>query len=66
MKRPGVISAIIYLGTSIILGVLFFVGTLAGSYTLVERVGGAFWVFLLATIILMPVVIPRVKKKLSE
>ncbi len=66
MKRPGVISAIIYLGTSIILGALFFVGTFAGSYTIVERVGGAFWVFLLSTIILMPIVIPRVKRKFSE
>jgi hypothetical protein len=33
---------------------LFFLGTLAGEYTLVERIGGVGWVFLLSMIILMP------------
>ncbi len=63
MKNPGVISAFIYLGISIIVAVIFFFGTGIGNYTLVERTGGAFWVFLLAMIILMPIVIPRVKKR---
>lgn len=65
MKRPGIISAIIYLGISLIAGIAFFTGTLAGNYTLVERIGGSVWVFLLLTIILMPVIIPRIKKKYS-
>lgn len=63
MKKPCVISALIYLGISIIAGILFFIGTIAGSYTIVERIGGSIWVFLLLTIILMPIVIPKVKKK---
>jgi hypothetical protein len=65
MKNPGVISAIIYLGIAVITAGLFFAGTLAGGYSLVEMIGGAFWVFLLSTIILMPIVIPRVKKKFT-
>lgn len=63
MKSVGVISAIYYTGISLLAAVLFFVGTLAGEYTTVERVGGAAWVFLLSMIILMPVVIPIVKRR---
>jgi hypothetical protein len=65
MKRPGIISALIYFGISIVAGVLFFVGSLAGNYSIVERVGGSIWVFILATIILMPIVIPRIKKRFT-
>ncbi|MBI3040508.1 MAG: hypothetical protein HYY80_02455 [Chloroflexi bacterium] len=42
---------------------LFLVATLAGEYTLVERIGGAGWVFLLSMIILMPIITPLVKKR---
>ncbi len=63
MKNPSLISALIYFGISIIVAVIFFFGTGIRNYTLVERAGGALWVFLLATIILMPIVIPRVKKR---
>ena len=65
MKKTGTISAIIYLGIAILLGILFFVGTFTGNYTLIERIGGAFWVFLLSTIILMPIVIPWIKRKFT-
>ncbi len=63
MKNPTLISALIYLGISIILGIIFFLVTGVGNYTMVERIGGAFWIFLLMTIILMPIVIPRIKKR---
>lgn len=65
MKNVTVISAIIYTGISAIAAGLFLLGTLAGEYTLVERIGGVFWVFLLSMIILMPIVLPAVKKKLK-
>lgn len=65
MKNVTVISAIIYTGISAIVAGLFLLGTLAGEYTLVERIGGVFWVFLLSMIILMPIVLPTVKKKLK-
>ncbi len=63
MKSVGVISAIYSAGISVIAASLFFVGTLPGQYTVVERVGGVFWVLLLSMIILMPVVTPIVKRR---
>lgn len=66
MKNVALISAFIYTGTSAIIVCLFLVGTLAGKYTPVERIGGAAWVFLLSMIILMPVVIQQVKKRFSK
>ncbi len=65
MKNVGLISALIYTGISLIAVCLFLAGTLAGKYTPVERIGGAAWVFLLSMIILMPVVIQTVKKRLG-
>jgi putative exporter of polyketide antibiotics len=65
MKNVSAISAVIYTGISIIVAGLFLLGTLAGRYTLVERFGGAAWVFLLCMIILMPIIIPLVKKRLG-
>ncbi len=67
MKRNvGLISAVIYTGITLVVVVLFLVGTaLTGKYTLVERAGGAAWVFLLSMIILMPIIIPWVKKRLG-
>jgi hypothetical protein len=65
MKNPTVLSAIIYTGISLAAAGFFIVGTLPGHYTAVERFGGAAWVFLLCMIILMPVVIPLVRKKMQ-
>ena len=65
MKSVGFISAVIYTGISATAAGLFLVGTLAGEYTLVERIGGVGWVFLLSMIILMPVVTPMVKRRVS-
>lgn len=65
MKNTGFLSATIYTSVSVIAAGLFLIGTLAGKYTLVERIGGAGWVFLLSTIISMPVVTQIVKRRLG-
>jgi hypothetical protein len=66
MKKIDVISALIYTGIPAIISGIFLLATLTGHYTVVERIGGAVWVFLLSMIILMPLVIPRVKKKFNS
>ncbi len=63
MRNIGLISAIIYIGLSVIIVAIFLLATLTGHYTTIERIGGAVWVFILSMIILMPVIIPMVKKK---
>ena len=66
MKSVGFVSAVIYTGISLAAAGLFLVATLSGKYTMVERIGGAVWVFLLLMIILMPIITPLVKKKLGS
>lgn len=58
-------AAIIYTGISLALALLFlFITFLDGrSYTVVARIGGTIWVFILSMIITMPLVIPYVKKR---
>ncbi len=63
MKNTALKSALIYTGISLIAAAAFVVATLPGKYTAVERFGGGVWVFILSMIILMPVVIPMVKKR---
>lgn len=65
MKNVNTMSAVIYLGISLIAAGLFLLATAPGGYTVVERFGGAGWVFFLSTIILMPVIIPMVKKRMG-
>ena len=65
MKSVGFVSTAISAGISLVVAGLFLVGTLAGEYTLVERIGGAGWVFLLSMLILMPIITPLVKKRLG-
>ena len=65
MKNVAFISALIYMGISLLVAVLFLIATLFGKYTLVERIGGTVWVFLLSMIILMPIVIPWVKSRMK-
>jgi len=65
MKKFNVVSAIIYLGTAVIFSGIFLLGTIGSYFTAVDRIGGAIWVFILSTIILMPVVIPAVKKRMN-
>jgi hypothetical protein len=65
MRNIGLVSAVIYTSVSLIAAAAFaFAATLRG-YGAVERLGGAFWVFLLSMIILMPVVIPFVKSRMK-
>ena len=63
MKNRGLLSALIYTGISLLLAGLFLAVTLIGDYTWVSRLGGAGWVFLLAMIILMPLVTSAMKRK---
>ena len=63
MKNIAIQSALIYTGISAAAAVIFFLATLPGNYTTVERFGGGIWVFILSMIILMPVVIPIIKKR---
>ena len=56
-------SAVIYTGMSLVLSVVFILITLRGNFTLVEVFGGSVWIFILSMIILMPIIIPYVKKK---
>ncbi|MDD5168260.1 MAG: hypothetical protein PHN75_05545 [Syntrophales bacterium] len=65
MKNATLLSAIIYTGLSLLAAGLFILVTMGSTYTLVDRFGGAAWVFLLCMIILMPVIIPLIKKKLQ-
>lgn len=61
--RTGRIAALIYVGISLLAAATFvLVTTYAGSYPPVARYGGAAWIFLLMMIVLMPFVIPRVRK----
>lgn len=64
MKSIGLVSGIIYTGASVVAAAVFLLATLARTYTPIERVGGTLWVFILSMIILMPIVTPRVKKRL--
>ena len=64
MKRPGLVSALLYLGLSLLAVGLFLAATLLGDYPWVARAGGAAWVFLLSTVVLMPLVIPRVRGRM--
>ncbi len=65
MKNAALKSALIYTGAALAAAGLFLAGTLTGNYEPVERFGGAFWVFLLSMIILMPIVIPAVRKRMK-
>ena len=58
----GRFAAVIYIGTSFVAALVFWlVTTFVGAYPAVARYGGAAWVFVLFMIVLMPIVIPRVR-----
>jgi hypothetical protein len=62
-SRAGLISAVIYTGLSLLISLVFLAATLRGNYTWVARIGGSAWVFLLFMIVLMPLIIPRIRKR---
>ena len=65
-QRAAIISATIYAGVSLTAAATFLLITvLTRDYGWVARLGGAVWVFVLSMIILMPVVIPRVKRAIA-
>ena len=66
MKNPSVISAFIYISISLTASGVFFTLTLFGDHTWVTRIGGAVWIFLLVMIVLMPTIIPIIKKRLGN
>ena len=56
-------SARLYLPISLTAAELFLLAaSLVGGYPLVARIGGAVWVWLLSTIVSMPVITARVKR----
>ncbi|MGA2159427.1 MAG: hypothetical protein ABSG90_09415 [Dehalococcoidia bacterium] len=63
MKNSDIISASIYICISLLAAGIFVIATLSPQYSNVDRFGGAAWVFILSMIILMPVIIPFVKKR---
>lgn len=66
-ERASLLAALTYTLISLMAAGSFFAVTVStGDYTWVARLGGAVWVFLLSMIILMPVVSPRVKRRLGE
>ena len=67
VANPGRTAAMIYLGAALLGAVLFFLATtFTGDYRAVARYGGAAWIFLLLTIVVMPIVIPRVQKRAKK
>jgi Na+/melibiose symporter-like transporter len=55
---------VICTGASFAVALVFWlVTTFTGDYPHVARWGGAAWIFLLVMIVLMPVVIPRMKRR---
>ena len=58
-------SARLYLPISLgAAGLFLLAANLAGGYPVVARIGGAVWVWLLSTIVTMPVITARVKRGL--
>jgi hypothetical protein len=64
--RVGLISAMLYTSVSLTAaGAFLAVALFTGDYGWVAKLGGATWVFLLSTIILMPTVTPWLKRRLA-
>lgn len=64
MSRATLLSGLLYTSVSVTAGAIFLAITVStGDYTWVARLGGAGWVFFLSMIILMPTVIPWVKRR---
>lgn len=66
-KRIARKSAMIYLPISLGASLAFLAAaSLFGNYPLVAKIGGTVWVWLLSTIVSMPLVTARVKKIVSN
>lgn len=62
-NKAATISAFWYTGISAAMALAFYLVTGGGKYDVVARYGGSIWVFILAMIITMPVIITWIKKK---
>jgi uncharacterized membrane protein len=57
-------AALVYTAASFLVALAFWlVTTFMGDYTRVARWGGAAWIFLLMMIVLMPIVIPWMRRR---
>jgi len=65
MQKVSIISAAVYIGSALLIAGLFLLGTIPFNLTAVDRIGGAVWVFILSVIILMPIVISQIKKRIN-
>jgi hypothetical protein len=65
MRRVGLVSALIYVGLSLVAAGAFLAVTLPGDYSWVARVGGAAWIFALSMMAWMPIVIPAVRRRVT-
>lgn len=60
-QNAGRVSAALYGSLSLLVGLAFFIVTLAtGDYSWVSRIGGALWITALTLVVLMPTVTPIV------
>ena len=66
MKNIALKSAFFYSGLSLLGAAAFLLATASGTYTSVERIGGAVWVFILLMIVLMPAVTAFFKSRQSK
>ncbi len=61
--KTSLVSVSICIALSALFGGAFLAVTLGGDYNWTARIGGTLWVFLLSMIVLLPVVMPAVKKR---
>jgi len=65
-QKIAITSGAIYTALSVTTSIVFLIAaTIAGRYTDVARLGGAFWVLLLSFIVTMPLVTSSVKKRMK-
>ncbi len=63
LRSPSALAAALYLGLSALAALAFVaLATLKGETSWAARAIGAVWVFLLTNVVLMPVVIPWVRR----
>ncbi len=60
---PGLLGFLVCLVLALAAGGLFLGITLAGDYNWVARLGGSAWVAMLSLIVLLPLVIPWMKRR---
>ncbi len=66
LQRVSLVSAFVYGRISLFVAAAFLLATAFGEYTAVERAGGAVWILFLSAIILIPVITPRIRRRMDE